>query len=228
MSGAGSGALPPGRRELLAWAAGLGAVTAEALAASAPMPLASARGRLAAAERAGAMRAWRHLRDEPALYTVTRAGLRSTEVVGLRPASVSPGGARHAGACCAAAAFLSRAFTGHTVLGEPALRRAERERGRPFALLDARLRPGGGRAAHRPDLLLIGPARGERPIAVEVELTVKGPERLASICRAWARSREVSGVLYLAAGDALGPLARALDAVGAGERVVVLALDALG
>jgi hypothetical protein len=228
MSAPSIDARPPDRRELLAWAAGLGAVTAEALAVSWPTSLASARGRLAAAERAGTMRAWRQVRDEPTLYTVTRTGLRAAQVAGLRPASVSPGGARHAVACCAAAASLTRAFAGHAVIGEPAVRRAERERGAPFAALDARLRAGGDRPAHRPDLLLISPAHGELPIAVEVELTVKAPERLAAICRAWARSRQVSGVLYLASGEVLGPLSRAVDAVRGGERVVVLALEAIG
>jgi hypothetical protein len=228
MSAASIDARAPDRCELLGWAAGLGAVTAEALAVSWPTSLASARGRLAAAERAGTMRAWRQVRDEPTLYTVTRKGLRAAQVAGLRPASVSPGGARHAVACCAAAASLTRAFAGHVVLGEPAVRRAERERGAPFAVLDARLRAGGGRLAHRPDLLLINPVHGEQPVAVEVELTVKAPERLAAICRAWARSRQVSGVIYLASSEVLGPLARAVDAVRGGERVVVLALDAIG
>jgi hypothetical protein len=174
------------------------------------------------------MRAWRQVRDEPTLYTVTRKGLRAAQVAGLRPASVSPGGARHAVACCAAASSLTRAFTGHAVLGEPAVRRAERERGGSFAVLDARLRAGGGRPAHRPDLLLINPVHRALPVAVEVELTIKAPERLAAICRAWARSRQVSGVLYLASSEVLGPLARAVDAVRGGERLVVLALEAIG
>jgi hypothetical protein len=218
---------PAGRRELLAWAAGLGAVTAEALAAGRSIPLASARARLAAAVRAGEMRAWRPLRDEPTLYTLTRAGLRAADVAGVSPAAVNPGGVRHAVVCCAAAVSLACAFPDRTVLGEPALRRLERERGRPFAVLDGRLRAGGARAAHRPDLLLLAPLHEEQPVAVEVELTVKAPQRLAAICRAWARSREVSGVLYLAADEVLGPLGRALDAVRAGERVVMLPLDAI-
>ena len=70
--------------------------------------------------------------------------------------------------------------------------------------------------------------RGELPVAVEVELTVKAPARLAGICRAWARSREVSGVLYLATAEVLPPLARAVESARAGECLIVLALEAIG
>ena len=193
------------------------------------IPLASARGRLAAAEQDGTMRSWRLVRGEPALYTVTRKGMRAAEVTGLNPGRVSPGGTRHAVACCAAAASLAGRFDGHAVLGEPAVRRAERERCRPYAVFDAPSGPARTRAGHRPDLLLVSRAgRGELPVAVEVELTVKAPERLAGICRAWARSREVSGVLYLATAEVLPPLARAVESARAGERLIVLALEAIG
>ncbi len=82
-----------------------------------------------------------------------------------------------------------------------------------------------GPRAHRPDLLLepASPAGG-LPVAVEVELTVKAPERLAAVCLAWARSRAVSGVLYLAAPEVRVPLGRAIARAGAGERLVVLDL----
>jgi hypothetical protein len=65
------------------------------------------------------------------------------------------------------------------------------------------------------------------PIAVEVELTVKAPRRLAGICQAWARSRDVAGVLYLASPPAERALLRAVRAVRGAERIVVVPLDAL-
>jgi hypothetical protein len=68
---------------------------------------------------------------------------------------------------------------------------------------------------------------GGLPIAIEVELTVKGPARLRSICLAWARSREVAGVIYLATPEVMAPLRRAIGGAGAGGRIVVLGLESL-
>jgi len=65
------------------------------------------------------------------------------------------------------------------------------------------------------------------PVAVEVELTVKGPERLAGICLAWARCRTVAGVLYLAPPEVQRALQRAITRAQAQEQIVVLGLDAL-
>lgn len=64
-------------------------------------------------------------------------------------------------------------------------------------------------------------------MAVEVELTVKAPERLEEICRGWARARWVSGVLYLASPDAQRAVERAIHRTQAHERVVVVPLEAL-
>lgn len=65
------------------------------------------------------------------------------------------------------------------------------------------------------------------PVAVEVELTVKGPERLTGICLAWARCRTVAGVLYLAPPEVQRALQRAIARAQAQEQIVVLGLDAL-
>ena len=69
--------------------------------------------------------------------------------------------------------------------------------------------------------------RSELPVAVEVELTVKAPRRLLEICLGWARCRCVAGTLYLAAPEVQRPLARAIERAQAGERIVVVTLDAL-
>ena len=87
--------------------------------------------------------------------------------------------------------------------------------------------PGGEPLRHRPDLVL-GPLAGDSlPIAVEVELTVKAPRRLAQICRAWARCRDIAGVLYLAAPPVERALGRAIAEADAHEAVIALPLSAL-
>ncbi len=205
------------RAELLGWVAGLGAVTAEALAAREGQERAdSARARLASAERAGLMRAWRLLSGAPALYTLTRPGLRTAGRAELALTSVSPAGAAHAAACCAAAVALESAFPGHRVVGEPEIRAA-------FAELCPPVPSRGGPRTHRPDLLLLpGAFPAVPPTAIEIELTVKAPERLVRICRAWARSREVGGAIYMAPHAVRRPLERAIDLADARERIVIV------
>ena len=209
--------------ELLLWTAGLGAVTAEAVATHGGLTVASARARLAAAERAGLLARRAPLRGAPALYTVTRAGLRAVGARGLDPCTVSAASAAHLIECARVAAALECCYRDHRVQGERALRAEERERGR--ALASAEVGAPGAGSRHRPDLVL-WPADGP-PVAVEVELTVKAPVRLAAICRAWARTRTVAGVLYLAPPEVERAVTRAIATARAGERVVVVPLAAV-
>lgn len=219
--------LSPEQLAILSWTARLGAVTAEALARREACTPASARARLLALVRAGLVSRQQLLAGAPSLYTVTRAGMRACGVRGIEPARVSVAGAAHAIACAAAAAALKRAYPDHTLMGERELRREERAAGAPLA--SACLRAGGGeQLLHRPDLVLWPHGASQQlPVAIEVELTVKAPQRLLKICRAWARCRCVAGTLYFAAADVQRPLARALARAEAGERVVLLGLDAL-
>jgi len=213
---------------IVRWTVRLGAVTAEALAERESCTLASARARLGAATRAGLLARREVLAGAPALYTVTSNGVRASGVRGFEPSRVSVAGAPHAIACAAVAATLERAYPDQYVMGERELRRQERELGAPLASAD--LGPGRDGAAllHRPDLVLWPDARRERlPVAVEVELTVKAPQRLLEICRAWARCRCVAGTLYLAGAEVRRPLARAIERAQAAERIVVVALDQL-
>lgn len=206
------------RAELLAWAASLGVVSAEALAARGGEDRAdSARARLAHAERLQLVRAWRLLAGQPPLYTLTRAGLRGARRGELALSRVSPAGAAHAAECCRVAVGLEAAFPGHRVVGEPELRSA-------FAHLCPRMPGRHGPRTHRPDLLLLGGGPSPGATAVEVELTVKAPERLEAIVRGWSRSRNVDGVVYFAAAPAVPALERALERASAGERVVVVPL----
>jgi hypothetical protein len=213
---------------MLRWTARIGAVTAEAIALRHDATVGSAGARLAAAERRGQLLRSRPLAGRPALYTITREGLRACDARGLEPCRVTHANAAHLIACASTAAALERVYPNHRVLGERELRRDERDRG--AALASAQLGPGGGgaRSRHRPDLVLwpAGEAGG-RPVAVEVELTVKAPRRLVEICRAWARCRSVAGVLYLFAPECEHALARAIAGAGAQERIVALPLETL-
>jgi hypothetical protein len=213
---------------ILQWTARIGAVTAEALAHLDDTSVPSARARLSLATRRQLLARHQLLSDRPALYTVTRAGTRAAGLRGLDPARVSASNSLHTIACANAAAALQRCYPEQSVVGERELRRDERRHGAPVA--SAVLRHAGGHSPmlHRPDLVLCSsaPDRG-RPIAVEVELTIKAPRRLEQICRAWARSRDVSGVLYLTTPAVERALRRAIERAHANERIVVLGLDAL-
>ena len=223
----------PERVAIMQWTARIGAVTAEALADRLDVNVPSARGQLQALARAGWVSRKHPLAGRPALYTATRAGLRASGLRGLDPCRVSASNANHLIVCATVAAALERCYPDHLVLGERELRRDERERG--AALASARLPgigPDGGPLLHRPDLVLwpeeSDGCDGDLPVAVEVELTVKAPRRLADICRAWARCRGVAGVLYLAPSEVQRALHRAIEQTRAQERIVVVPLDALG
>jgi hypothetical protein len=80
----------------------------------------------------------------------------------------------------------------------------------------------------RPDLVLwMSASASGLPVAVEVELTVKGSARLRAICSAWARAHRVAGVLYLVSPEAAGPVAAAMEGLNAAGRVSLLPIDAL-
>jgi len=223
-----SGTASAAHTALLTWLGGIGAATAEALAHRQQTSIGSARATLAAAAADGLLARTRPLADQPSLYTLTPVGLRAARVQGLQPCRVSAANALHLIACARVAVALERCYPDHHVMGERELRREQRLTGRPLAC--ARL-SGGARgcgALHCPDMVLWPDARGwSVPIAVEVELAVKAPRRLAAICRAWARCREVAGVLYLAAPAAERALMRAIADADASPRVLVVPLDAL-
>jgi hypothetical protein len=200
-------------------------VTADSLACLQGTSIGSASSRLAAAAKVDLLSRHDLLVGQPALYTLTLAGMRMSGLSELEPCRVSVANAPHAIACARAAAELQRRYPDLLVAGERELRRDERSAGRPLAsaVLD---RTAGDRARlHRPDLVLWPPAGA--PIAIEVELTVKAPRRLSEICRAWARSREVAGVIYLAPAPVRRALLRALEQASAESKIAVLPLDSL-
>jgi hypothetical protein len=215
------------RLSVVGWTARMGAVTAESLAQRQGTRIASARSQLAAAARDGLLSHERPLTGQPALYVITRSGLNACGRGELGPCRVSPSNAMHMIVCASVAAMLEQSYPDHTLLGERELRLHEGEAG--AALASARLADGpGGAVLHRPDLVLC-PTSSDRalPVAVEVELTIKAPRRLAAICRAWARARHVAGVLYLAPPAVERALGRAITQVHGAERIVVAPLEAL-
>jgi len=221
-------ALSPERVALIQWTARMGAVTEQALAIAQNVSESSARARLRAAARTGLLARSRPLTRQPALYTLTRAGMRSCGLRGLDPCRVSASGAAHLIACAIVAAALERGYPDHRVLGERELRRDERELGVPVASARMGVGSHGEPLLHRPDLVLWPEESvADLPVAVEVELTIKAPRRLMDICRAWARCRTVAGVLYVAPAEVGRALERAIARAHAHERIVVVGLDAL-
>jgi hypothetical protein len=220
--------ITPEQIEIARWTASLGAVTAEALALRAGVSVASARAKLIAARRRKLLASARPLSGRPMLFTTTRAGLRACQTHGIEVCVVSTSTANHLIMCAAAAAVLERRYPHHRLLGERELRRDERELGHPFASAKLATSHGAQGRLHRPDLVLCPhDPDGGLPLAVEVELTVKSPERLVEICRAWARCRTIAGVIYFAPEDVQRALRRAVAKVRAFEQVVVVPLDSL-
>ena len=208
---------------MLGWLARIGAAGAAELACVTGLSGRVVAARLARLGDAGAVSSRRLLHSAPALYTLTRAGLRAAGRDELDPVSVSTAGFGHLQAVGRVALALRQA--GRDVGGERELRAWERLGGRPLASAEIGLARDGTVALHRPDLVCWG---GARPIAIEVELTVKAPARLAAIVRGWARSRLVDGVVYYAAPDAMRALERALRSESAAGRVALLRLDQAG
>lgn len=135
---------------------------------------------------------------------------------------------RHFAECARVAAVLERRYPHCRVIGEGKLRREERLRGSPIASASLSHDQRSRHSLHRPDLVIWPPVgQPGLPIAVEVELSLKAAKYLSRICRAWKRCQLVDCVLYLAAEVVERPLRRTIAAIDAGERVVVIPLDAL-
>jgi DNA-binding Lrp family transcriptional regulator len=205
---------------VLGWLAGVGAAGLAEIADLAGVSEPSAAARLRALARDGLVRQLRLLAAEPALWAITAGGLRAAGRPDLTPARVSPSGFLHILECARTARALERTAGGaYSVHSERELRSWERA-GQLVA--SAELGYGSQPDRHRPDLVLL--RRRELPIAIEVELTVKGPARLRAIVRAWARSRRVSLVIYYASDPAARALERAVELERAATRVRVLRL----
>jgi len=159
---------------------------------------------------------------KPGLYVATAEGLRRAGLERLPLYRVSSGGFEHAREVAAGAAHLYERFPDWEVLSERELRVEEGDRGELVASAKLGNLPGGRSALHRPDLALVSP-RG-KVLAVEIELSIKAPRRLAAICRGWARARHVSHVYYLAEPAPARAVIRAIAETRAENHITVLGL----
>jgi hypothetical protein len=208
---------------ILGWLAGIGAAGADEVAAACAISGALARARLRALERDGLCFSERLLCGAPALCGLTRRGLAAAGRAELAVARVSAASAAHQLAVARVAVALAGGCD--ELHGERELRAWERAAGRPLASAEVGWAGDGGVALHRPDLVAVA---GGAQVAIEVELTVKAPERLARIVRGWARSRLVAGVVYYATPAALRAVRSAVARECAQEAVAVLALERAG
>jgi len=208
---------------ILDWLAAIGAASALELAAVAQLSRRAVLAHLHALERAGLISSVKLLRGEPALHALTRRGLRAAGRPELDPVAISASSFGH----CLAVARVAAALRarGESVGGERELRAFERIERRPLASAAVGQGRDGGTAWHRPDLVCW---RARGPLAIEVELTVKAPERLRTIVRGWARSRLVEGVVYYASASAVRALTAAVRIESAHEAVAVVALERAG
>ena len=197
----------------------VGAGGAAQLAPLSEMGETATRARLRVLVADGLVCASRVLYGEPALYSLTRRGLRAAGRCELDPVVVGASNAAHLAAVARVAVAL--AGEGHRLAGERELRAWERAAGRALASAEVGWARDGSIALHRPDLVCLGDGL---PVAIEVELTVKSPERLCRIVRGWARSRVVAGVVYHAAPAAMRAVDRAIGEERADGRVRVVAL----
>jgi hypothetical protein len=142
--------------------------------------------------------------------------------VALDPAKVAVSTTRHWALCALLAVVLERRERVE-VWGEPRLRAAELEADGAVASGRLGRLPDGRPRLRRPDLVLFPPDTA--PVAVEVELSVKGASRLEAICRAWARCRLVSEVRYYAPPHVARAVSRAVSSVRAHDAIRILSLD---
>jgi len=208
---------------ILGWLASIGAGRAEDVAAGCGLGAAAVRARLSVLERGGFTQQARLLHGAPALHVLTRSGLREAGRPELGLVNVTAASFGHQVEVARVAAAL--AGEPGEIFGERALRALERAEGRPVASAEIGYDADGLVALHRPDLVCWG---ARRPVAIEVELTVKAPARLQAIVRGWARSRLVVGVVYYASPPAMRAVAAAVRREQAGDRVVLRPLEGVG
>ena len=209
-------------RSVVAWIGVIGAVSAQDVMAKFGVGRTVGYRRLRALVDHGLLSRARLVYGQPALYVATREGLAWAGIPQVEPARVGVATTRHWALCAHLAVILERG-KGSAVWGEPRLRAAELEAGRAIASALLGTLPDGRPRLRRPDLVLF-PA-DTAPVAVEVELSVKGARRLEAICRAWARCRLVSEVRYYAPPHVARAVSRAVSAVHAHDAIRVLSLE---
>lgn len=165
----------------------------------------------------------RILVQRPALYAATRKGLRWCRLDGRDVRRVCATQFEHGWQIATAAVALTAGLPSWRVLSEREIRWHEREQRELLASARVGSRGGDVPALHRPDLALLSPAG--RVVAIEVELSVKIPSALVTICNGWARARHVDAVYYLASPAAARAVGRAVKKTRAEDWVKILPLE---
>ena len=209
--------------EIVEWIGRVGAAGAEHVMGRCGMGRSWAYARLSRLVKDGLLEQSRLLYGQPGLYLASADGLRWQGLRRLGVYRVSPGGFQHAQEVAAAAVGLHLELPGWEQLSEREIRVRESDQDELIASAKLGELPGGRPALHRPDLALVSPEG--KVIAVEVELSVKAPRRLAGICKGWARARHISGVYYLAPPAVARAVKRAIAETRAEDHVVVLPID---
>lgn len=205
-------------RELVGWVGRLGAVEVRQVGERFGVGRSVAYGLVARLIEAGLLERLGLLRGEPALIRATESGLRFAGL-GLPVARIRLGELRHWIACAEVALWAEATYGSEDLISERELRFAERLEGGPIASAVTGELADGRQVLHRPDLVV---TNGERPTAIEVELTPKAPARLRAIVRAWRRARHVERVVYFCPrGPTEQAVERAVAATHAGQRIEV-------
>jgi hypothetical protein len=212
-------------RVIVEWIGRLGAASADDVMARFGMGRSQTYERLRALVVEDLLATRRLVHGQPTLYVATRDGLAWGGLHEFDVCRVSVALTRHWALCARLAVVLERVEPEVQVWGERELRAAELDAGSAIASAQLGRLPDGRARLRRPDLVLVPGEHGRRPVAVEVELSVKGARRLEGICRAWARCRLVESVRYYATPLAGHAVARVVDRVGAGDVIEIHSLD---
>jgi hypothetical protein len=212
-------------RAIVEWVGRLGAAGAADVMSRFGMGRTATYRRLGALVDQGLLATERVLYGHPALYVATRDGLAWARLARLDPCRVGVGSARHFALCAQLAVVLERTEPAYRVWSERDVRVAELDARAPVASAELGRLPDGRPRLRRADLVLMPRDGGRRPVAVEVELAVKGARRLEAICQAWARCRLVDHVRYYASPAAGRAVARAVERVHADDVIEIYSLE---
>jgi hypothetical protein len=212
----------PPDSEIVGWIGRLGAAGVNHIVARFALGRKVVYQRLARLVKHGLLVQHRLLYGRPALYVTTTRALRWRGLDGLGLRRISAATFEHAWQMADVAVALAADLPNWGVLSDREILWHERRRPELLASMRVGSRAGGFARWHRPDLALLSP--GGRVVAIEVELTVKGPSSLIAICGGWARARHVDAVYYLASPAAERAVGRAAQKTRAEDRLRILPL----
>lgn len=203
--------------EVLGFIARFGVVPREAIAAWAGTARSVTFARERRLREAGLIEIGSEFWGSERLIVPTAAGLRLSGYRHLGAAKISGASATHEARVARLAAQMERA--GARLLSEREVLACEREEGRRLYSLKIE----DGRRLHRCDLIAAA-GDGSPPEAIEVELSLKGPERLDLIMRSWRQAvveGRFCGVVYHCSSRALAGVRRAVERTATGSYVRV-------